>query len=117
MKTYDAIVGDLTIVADRLNYVEFTQPYTESGLSLVVPKVEESAWIFLRPFTWELWVVSGAILAYTMFIVWFLEHQTNEDFSGSLKKQIGTSFSFIVSTLFFAHSKSTFKANHSISIL
>ncbi|PON57403.1 Ionotropic glutamate receptor [Trema orientale] len=97
-KTYDAIVGDVTILAERLNYAEFTQPYTESGLSLVVPKPQESALIFMKPFTWEMWVATGAILVYTMFIVWFLEHEKNVEF-----KQFGTSLFFTISSLFFTH--------------
>lgn len=105
-KTYDAVVGDVTILADRADKVEFTQPYAESGLSMIVPlKFEESAWMFMKPFTWQMWVVTGAILIYTMFIVWFLEHQSNPEFKGPLKNQIGTAVSFTFSSLFFAHSK------------
>ncbi|KAI3823962.1 hypothetical protein L1987_05408 [Smallanthus sonchifolius] len=36
-KKYDAVVGDVTILANRSRYVEFTQPFIESGLSMVVP--------------------------------------------------------------------------------
>ncbi|KAH7568901.1 hypothetical protein JRO89_XS06G0070000 [Xanthoceras sorbifolium] len=54
-KTYDAIAGDVTILASRSKIVEFTQPYAESGLSMIVPaKSEESAWMFMRPFTWTM---------------------------------------------------------------
>ncbi|XP_012091712.1 glutamate receptor 2.9 isoform X1 [Jatropha curcas] len=103
-KTYDAIVGDVTILANRSDKVEFTQPYAESGLSMIVPvKSEESSWIFMKPFTWQMWVVTGAILIYTMFIVWFLEHQKNPEFRGPLKNQIGTAVWFTFSSLFFAH--------------
>lgn len=73
---------------------------------MIVPlKFEESAWMFMKPFTWQMWVVTGAILIYTMFIVWFLEHQSNPEFKGPLKNQIGTAVSFTFSSLFFAHSK------------
>ena len=34
---FDAVVGDITIVAHRSTYVDFTQPYTESGVSMIVP--------------------------------------------------------------------------------
>ncbi|EEF39826.1 glutamate receptor 2 plant, putative [Ricinus communis] len=103
-KTYDAIVGDITILAERSDKVEFTQPYAESGLSMVVTvKSEESAWMFMKPFTWEMWAVTGAILIYTMFIVWFLEHQTNPEFRGPWKNQMGTAVLFTFSSLFFAH--------------
>ncbi|XP_022715796.1 glutamate receptor 2.7-like [Durio zibethinus] len=103
-KTYDAAVGDITILATRTDYVEFTQPYAESGLSMIVPaKSEGSAWMFLKPFTAEMWLVTGAILTYTMLIVWFLEHQCNPEFKGPWKNQIGTALWFTFSSLFFAH--------------
>ncbi|XP_024024754.1 glutamate receptor 2.7 isoform X1 [Morus notabilis] len=102
-KTFDAVVGDVTILADRLDCVEFTQPYMESGLSMVVPiRSKESTWIFIKPFTGEMWVVTGAIFAYTMLIVWFLEHPTNPEFSGTLKNQVGTTLWFTFSSIFFA---------------
>ncbi|KAL4298271.1 hypothetical protein GQ457_12G019310 [Hibiscus cannabinus] len=34
---YDAVVGDVTIVANRSLFVDFTLPYTESGVSMLVP--------------------------------------------------------------------------------
>ncbi|XP_039064671.1 glutamate receptor 2.7-like [Hibiscus syriacus] len=105
-KTYDAAVGDITILARRTDYVEITQPYAVSGLSMIVPvKPEDSAWMFLKPFTTEMWLVTGAILMYTMFIVWFLEHQSNPEFKGPWNNQIGTALWFTFSYLFFGHSK------------
>ncbi|KAK4857982.1 hypothetical protein QYF36_009074 [Acer negundo] len=83
-KTYDAVVGDVTMLAGRSKLVEFTQPYARSGLSMIVPaKFEESAWMFMRPFTWKMWVVTGAIFLYTMLIVWLLEHKQNPEFKES----------------------------------
>ncbi|TXG47513.1 hypothetical protein EZV62_026807 [Acer yangbiense] len=103
-KTYDAVVGDVTIMAGRSKKVEFTQPYAESGLSMIVPaKYEESAWMFMRPFTWKMWVVTGVILIYTMLIVWLLEHKQNPDFNGPWQNQICTALWFTFSSLFFAH--------------
>ena len=74
-KTYDAVVGDVTILANRSKKVEFTVPYAESGLVIVQVSSEEpqKAWMFLKPFTMEMWVVTGALLIYTMFIVWVLD--------------------------------------------
>ncbi|XP_041028010.1 glutamate receptor 2.9-like [Juglans microcarpa x Juglans regia] len=103
-KTYDAVIGDFTILAKRLQYVDFTLPYADSSLEMMVPaKPEWSALMFTVPFTWELWVVTGAILIYTMLVVWFLEHQSNPEFSGPWKSQISTSLWFTISSLFFAH--------------
>lgn len=96
----------MTILEERLQYVDFTVPYAESGLSMIVPaKSEESAWMFMKPFTWELWMVTGAILIYTMLVVWYLEREPNPEFHGNWKSQLSTALWFTFSSLFFAHSK------------
>lgn len=106
MKTFDAVIGDVTILANRSKYVEFTQPYAESGLTMIVPvKTEERAWMFMKPFTMEMWAVTGAILIYTMFVVWFLEHRSNPEFRGPWTNQLGTALWFTFSSLFFSHSE------------
>ncbi|KAK6283886.1 hypothetical protein POUND7_002838 [Theobroma cacao] len=102
-KTYDAAVGDITILAERMEYVEFTQPFVESGLSMIAPTKSDSEWMFMKPFTLEMWVATGALFIYTMFIVWFLEHSSNPEFRGGLKNEIGTALWFTFSSLFFAH--------------
>ncbi|KAL2341810.1 hypothetical protein Fmac_009750 [Flemingia macrophylla] len=103
-KSYDAIVGDVTILSDRLKNAMFTQPYTESGLSVIFPKeTEDSAWLFIKPFSLEMWIATIVILIYTMFIIWFLEHHFNPDFGGPLKNQISTTVWFAFTSLFFAH--------------
>nr|POF01955.1 glutamate receptor 2.2 [Quercus suber] len=69
LKNFDAVVGDITITANRSNFVDFTLPYTESGVSLVVPIVDNgtrNAWIFLKPLR-EI-VVSN--LARFVVIIW-----------------------------------------------
>lgn len=99
-------MGDVTILPDRIDKVEFTQPYAESGLSMIVQaKSEEAAWMFMKPFNCKLWLAIGAILIYLMFIIWLLEHQVNPEFKGPWKKQIGTALWFTFSSLYFAHSK------------
>ncbi|CAJ2658906.1 unnamed protein product [Trifolium pratense] len=103
-KTYDAIVGDVTILADRSRNVSFTQPYTESGLSLIFPaENDDSAWLFMKPFSWEMWFATVVILIYTMFIIWFLEHRLNPEFGGPLKTQISNTLWFAFSSLFSVH--------------
>lgn len=105
-KTYDAAVGDVTILEERTQYVEFTQPYTQSGLSMIVPaKSENSMWVFLKPFTFEMWVATAATFIYTMFIVWIMEHRSNSAFRGHWKDQISTTLWFTFSSVFYAYSK------------
>ncbi|XWS26125.1 hypothetical protein CRYUN_Cryun26dG0004100 [Craigia yunnanensis] len=103
---YDAVVGDTTILANRSLFVDFTLPYTESGVSMVVPirdNKEKNAWVFLKPLTWNLWATSGCFFVFIGFIVWVLEHRINEDFRGPPAHQVGTIFWFSFSTMVFAH--------------
>lgn len=107
MKTYDAVVGDVTILADRSKHVDFTHPYAETGLSMLVPAKHEPqrAWMFMKPFSVNMWIATFSIILYTMLVVWCMEHQDNPAFKGPWKDQLGTALWFTFSTLFFAHSK------------
>ncbi|XP_050287176.1 glutamate receptor 2.9-like isoform X2 [Quercus robur] len=103
-KTYDAAIGDFTITAERLQYVDFSAPFIESGVVMIAPvKPVGSAFMFTKPFTRDMWLVTSAILIYTVLIVWLLEHQSNPEFSGSWRNQISTALWFTFSSLFFAH--------------
>ncbi|MQL98540.1 hypothetical protein Taro_031252 [Colocasia esculenta] len=104
---YDAAVGDITIVANRSQDVDFTLPYTESGVSMIVPVKKDknkNAWIFLKPLTTDLWLGSLAFFFFTGFVVWVIEHRINEEFRGPPAQQMGTIFYFAFSTMVYAHS-------------
>ncbi|XP_078157752.1 glutamate receptor 2.8-like [Carex rostrata] len=106
LKNYDALVGDVTIRANRTNYVDFTMPYTESGVSMIVPLSSDSSqsmWIFLQPLTRELWLTSMAFFVFTGFVVWVIEHRINKEFRGTPWQQFGLIYYFAFSTLVFAH--------------
>uniref|UniRef100_A0A1D1XVY8 Glutamate receptor n=1 Tax=Anthurium amnicola TaxID=1678845 RepID=A0A1D1XVY8_9ARAE len=105
----DAVIGDIAIVTNRTKIVDFTQPYIESGLVVLVPvkRHKSYAWAFLQPFTLEMWCVTGALFMVVGAVVWILEHRFNDDFRGPPKKQIVTIFWFSFSTLFFAHRENT----------
>ncbi|KAI3759824.1 hypothetical protein L6452_07911 [Arctium lappa] len=106
LKEYDMVIGDVTIRANRSNYVDFTLPYTESGVSMIVPiKVDDrkNAWIFMEPLEKGLWITSCAFFIYTGVVVWILEHRVNKEFRGRPYKQVGMIFWFSFSTLVFAH--------------
>uniref|UniRef100_A0A0A0KHY8 Solute-binding protein family 3/N-terminal domain-containing protein n=1 Tax=Cucumis sativus TaxID=3659 RepID=A0A0A0KHY8_CUCSA len=52
---FDAMVGDITIRANRSGYIDYTLPFTESGVSMVVSMKSSkntSMWAFLKPLTW-----------------------------------------------------------------
>ena len=108
LQNFDAVVGDTTIRENRSKNVDFTLPYTESGVVMVVPtkeKKSKSAWVFLEPLTWDLWVTRSCFFVFIGFVVWVLEHRINEDFRGPPSHQVGTSFWFSFSTMVFAYSK------------
>ncbi|XP_038982195.1 glutamate receptor 2.9-like [Phoenix dactylifera] len=104
-QNFDAVVGDVTITPNRSLYVDFTVPYTDLGMSMVVPVRDDrkSAWIFLKPLTASLWLASGAFFVFTGFVVWTLEHGINEVFKGPLLNQVGRVLYFSFSTLAFAN--------------
>ncbi|WMV34951.1 hypothetical protein MTR67_028336 [Solanum verrucosum] len=103
---FDAMIGDITISANRSKYVDFTLPFTESGFSAVVPVKDDdrkNAWIFVKPLKSELWVTTGAFFVFIGFVVWVLEHRVNKEFRGPKREQVGMIFWFSFSTLVFAH--------------
>ncbi|XP_039115641.1 glutamate receptor 2.8-like [Dioscorea cayenensis subsp. rotundata] len=105
-KKYDAVVADMTITSNRSEYVDFTLPYTVAGISMVVPiknQRSKNAWIFVKPLTPDLWLVSLGFFVFTGSIIWVLEHRINPEFRGPPTNQIGTIFYFTFSILVFAH--------------
>ncbi|KAL4652165.1 hypothetical protein ACB092_01G213300 [Castanea dentata] len=107
-KKYDAVTGDTTIIANRSMYVDFTLPYTESGVQMVVEvsvkhDEKKSLWIFLKPLSLNLWLTIGVAFIFTGLVIWVLEHRVNTEFRGPLEQQLGLIFWFSFSTLAFAH--------------
>ncbi|KAH7866077.1 hypothetical protein Vadar_015316 [Vaccinium darrowii] len=102
---YEAVVGDVTIVANRSRFVDFTLPYTESGVAMIVPFEDDdrkNAWIFMKPLKKDLWLTTVFFFIFIGFVVWLVEHRINKEFRGPLGKQVGMIFWFSFSTLVFA---------------
>ncbi|KAF2569636.1 hypothetical protein F2Q68_00027659 [Brassica cretica] len=109
---WDAVVGDITITSNRSSYVDFTLPYTESGVSMIVPvrsNKNKNAWVFLKPWSLDLWITTGCFFVFIGFVVWLFEHRVNTDFRGPPHHQIGTSVCFSFSTMVFAHQNMEFE--------
>ncbi|KAK9151823.1 hypothetical protein Syun_010132 [Stephania yunnanensis] len=89
---FDAAIGDVTIVTNRTRIVDFTQPFIGSGLVIVAPvkEVKSSAWAFLKPFTVQMWCVTGAFFLFVGTVVWILEHRINKEFRGPPRQQLMT---------------------------
>ncbi|XXG79735.1 hypothetical protein AAC387_Pa09g0740 [Persea americana] len=106
---FDAAVGDIAIVTNRTKLVDFTQPYIATGLVIVAPvkSMKSSAWVFLRPFTFQMWSVTGAFFFLVGFVIWLLEHRINDDFRGPPRRQLITILLFSFSTLFKTNQEDT----------
>ncbi|XP_058113826.1 glutamate receptor 2.9-like isoform X2 [Magnolia sinica] len=107
LEKFDAVVGDTTIIANRSNYVEFTQPYVESDIAMIVPVKHEDGtncpWWFLKPLTKEMWLTTIGLFLFKGILVWIFEHDKNPEFQGSFPQQAGKIISFCFSTLVFAN--------------
>lgn len=106
---FDAAVGDIAIVTNRTKVVDFSQPYITTGLIIVAPVKDSksSAWVFLKPFTAEMWCVTGFSFVIIGIVIWMLEHRINDHFRGPPKRQIITMCLFSFSTLFKANQEAT----------
>ncbi|XP_076942254.1 glutamate receptor 1.2-like [Bidens hawaiensis] len=102
---FDAAIGDISIIANRSRYVDFTLPYTDLGVATLTLNADATAslWIFMKPLSSDLWLVSACFFILLGFVIWILEHETNEEFQGSLGRQVGTALWFAFSTLVYAH--------------
>ncbi|KAI3973590.1 hypothetical protein MKW92_048894 [Papaver armeniacum] len=108
LQNFDAVVGDVTITANRLQYVDFTLPYVEAGASMVVltrKDLNKETLIFFLPLEWRLWMTIVAFFVYIGSVIWILEHRGNREFRGGPHPlyQMGTMLSFSFSMLVFAH--------------
>ncbi|KAL8110935.1 glutamate receptor 2.2-like [Apium graveolens] len=101
---FSAVAGDVTILEARHKYADFSQPYTESGMVLIVPirsRLPSRMWLFMKPFTRKMWGLIVAITIYNGFTVWLIERNHNDEFrSGPVWNQIGTLYWLAFSTLF-----------------
>ncbi|CAA2958087.1 glutamate receptor -like [Olea europaea subsp. europaea] len=82
-QTFDVVVGDITIWAPRANYVDFSLPYSEPGVTLVVKnKKPFDMWIFIKPLHWDLWIaiiIASILLGIVLRILERRVPNTDED--------------------------------------
>lgn len=104
----DAAVGDTEIMSYRYEYAEFSQPYIESGLSMVVavkPDKSKARWMFVQTFTRRMWLITIAMHIFIGFVIWLIEHAENPDL-----KRFGSVLWFSITVIFFAQSKPQLKS-------
>ncbi|XP_027340391.1 glutamate receptor 3.7-like isoform X2 [Abrus precatorius] len=105
----DAAVGDIAIVTNRTMIVDFSQPFASSNLVIVaaINNAKTDSWVFLKPFTADMWCVTAASFLMIGVVIWILEHRINDDFRGPPKRQLVTMLMFSLSTLFKTNQEKT----------
>lgn len=104
MQLFDVAVGDTSIMGYKYYLVDFSQPYVESGLQMVVtkqPAKSNETWMFLNAFTRDVQLMMAAVHVFVGFVIWFIEREANADLKG-----LGSMLWFLVTVMFYAHSKS-----------
>ncbi|KAJ3704816.1 hypothetical protein LUZ61_008521 [Rhynchospora tenuis] len=88
---YDVAIGDITIRYNRTLYVDFSMPYTDSGVAMIVPvkQVEhKNALIFFKPFSIYLWLACFGFVIITGIIIWILEPDIRKPLRDSKSKHL-----------------------------
>ncbi|XP_044948368.1 glutamate receptor 2.8-like [Hordeum vulgare subsp. vulgare] len=100
LKIYDIVIGDITIRYNRTFYVDFTLPYTESGIAMIVPvrdSINRNTWIFLKPLAPGMWFGSVVFFIYTGVVVLILEFLgNNKNVRGPIPSQLGIMIFFSI---------------------
>ncbi|KAJ6379338.1 hypothetical protein OIU76_016043 [Salix suchowensis] len=102
LQNYDAVVADTAIVAHRFQCGDFSQPYADSGLQMLIfvrTKNINRAWLFTKPFSASMWITIGVINIYNGLVVWLIERNA-EIRRGNLLKEIGYMLYSAFKTLF-----------------
>ncbi|KAG8380245.1 hypothetical protein BUALT_Bualt07G0173200 [Buddleja alternifolia] len=89
---YHAAVGDITITANRSQYVDFTLPIEEGGVTrtqLIKYENPNDKWFFLKPLQKELWLAAIGLFVFTGVALWILEHRFNRAFRGPPSEHVG----------------------------
>ncbi|XP_024979120.1 glutamate receptor 2.8-like [Cynara cardunculus var. scolymus] len=104
LKIFDAVVGDVSVVSRRYQYAEFTHPYTETGLVMVVPVASQHGqWLFVKPFTLGMWALTVMIHIYNGFVVWLIERKHSPELEGSALHQTGILLCLAFTRMFLAN--------------
>ncbi|XP_022976412.1 glutamate receptor 2.8-like isoform X2 [Cucurbita maxima] len=106
LKNFDAAVGDIAIISRRYEHAEFTHPYSEAGLVMIVPTRKDKSnksLLFTKPFTLTMWIAIAMINAYNGFVVWFIERSRYPSHDGSMFNHAGTMLCSSFTTLFSLH--------------
>lgn len=96
------MVADVTILPERTQRVDFSTPYLESEVVMLRQVKYDTGnymWIFLKPFSLDLWLTIAISCIFMGAIVRTLEHRANT------QRQLGMLVWFPLASLVFPESK------------
>ena len=83
----DMALGSITINAQRSQVVDFTSPYGEVGIGMMIANGNNARPLitmeFLEPFGTSLWLAIVTTILTILFALWFLDRKTGEYYSKS----------------------------------
>ena len=59
MQNVDMATGSFTITAEREDVIDFSKPFMDFRMALIlkIPEEEKSLFNFHKPFSWEIWLM------------------------------------------------------------
>ncbi len=100
----DLLIGPITITAQRLKKVDFTQPYFSTEIAVLTAADDPSIWSRVQPFFETAVLTSIGVLVILMFVVgnlvWLAErNQNSEQFPKNYLQGVGNGMWFALVTL------------------
>lgn len=99
----DILIGPISITAQRLKTVDFTQPYYQADIGLLVSSDTPTLWSRIRPLFGIAIVSSVGLLFLSLFVVgnliWLAEHRRNEEFPKAYLPGVANGIWFSLVTL------------------
>jgi ionotropic glutamate receptor len=81
-RKYDMAISDILITANRLLTVQFSTPFCDNTLRVIIRKKPYSSSFslvsFLNPFTCGVWVIIVAVAIYSSLIIYLFEYHNKE---------------------------------------
>ncbi|MDJ0555901.1 MAG: transporter substrate-binding domain-containing protein [Microcoleaceae cyanobacterium MO_207.B10] len=100
----DVIIGSVSMTADRMQKVEFSYPFFQAEIGLLIPKNPPSLWSRIKPFLGWAFISSIGLLMLSLFIVgtliWMIENKRNsQHFPKEFGRGVGNGMWFAIVTL------------------
>ncbi|CAF4278847.1 unnamed protein product [Rotaria sp. Silwood2] len=79
---FDTVMTGITVTARRNEIVDFSTNLIPSSYRIIIRKpksIHLDFLLFLKPFSWELWLLTLATIYYTSILRWHLQRQNNEE--------------------------------------